>query len=118
MKVLICGDRNWKDRMKIRFRLQQLLDEVEEFFTIIEGGARGADTIAREEAERLGIRFEEVPADWSQYGRAAGPIRNAAMLSMQPSLVIAFHSDLLHSKGTMDMVRRARQANIEVEVIT
>lgn len=118
MKVLICGDRNWDNREKVRARLERLLDEVEGFITVIEGEARGADTIAKEEAEKLGIRVKPMPALWSIYGRGAGPIRNQAMLDQDPELVIAFHENLLESRGTADMIRRARAAGVEVEVIS
>jgi hypothetical protein len=117
MRVLICGDRDWSDRDKIKARLERLLDEVEEFITVVEGEARGADTIAREEAEKLGIKVQQFPAQWAAFGRAAGPLRNQAMLESGIDLVIAFHEDLSRSRGTRDMVNRAQRARIEVEVI-
>ena len=76
MRVLICGDRNWSDRKKIKKRLEQLLDEVEEFITVIEGEARGADTLGREVAESLGLKVEKFPALWEIYGRGAGQGRH------------------------------------------
>jgi hypothetical protein len=36
----------------------------------------------------------------------------------KPDLVLAFHNDIEHSKGTADMVRRAARAGVRVEVIT
>jgi hypothetical protein len=65
----------------------------------------------------MGLPVESFPADWEQYGRAAGPIRNQQMLEAKPDRVFAFHEDLEHSKGTGDMVRRARKAGVPVEVI-
>lgn len=118
MRVLMCGSRYWKDRVKIRIELERLLDEVEEFFTIIQGEARGADTLAREEAVDLGINVESFPAQWEAFGKAAGPMRNQAMLDSGVDLVIAFHEDLSASKGTLDMVRRSRKAGVEVKVVS
>ena len=81
------------------------------------GGARGADSIAGEEAKEFGLTVLAFSADWRRYGRAAGPIRNLQMLEEgKPDLVIAFHADLDHSKGTKDMVEQARKAGIKVEV--
>jgi len=113
-KVLICGDRNWSEREPIRSYLCKLQDWG--FGTVIEGEARGADTIAREEAERMGFQVIEFPAHWEKYGRAAGPIRNREMLDQQPALVIAFHNNLSQSKGTQDTVEEARRRGIQVIV--
>lgn len=111
-KVLVCGDRNWTDRLSIRTWLRGL--QKEGYDTVIEGEARGADTIAREEAELLGMTVEKYSADWKKYGKAAGPIRNAEMLKADPDLVLAFHSDILKSKGTSNMIRQAKKRGVGV----
>lgn len=46
--------------------------------------------------------------------RGAGPLRNQAMLEAEPHAVIAFTRDLSTSRGTADMVRRARAAGVRV----
>lgn len=108
-KILVCGDRNWTDKEKIRRVLSEYSGDV----LIINGGCRGADTLAREVAIELGMEVKTYYAEWDKYGRVAGPIRNQLMLDQEkPNLVIAFHSDLYHSKGTGDMIRRAHAANI------
>lgn len=131
MRILICGDRNWTDREKIAQQLRIIAWTANEAFgtdfscrdsddigvTIIHGTARGADRIAGEEAKKLGFEVREYPAEW-QMGRAAGPIRNQVMLDDgKPDFILAFHSNIEESKGTADMVRRAKQANLPVEVI-
>ena len=116
MKVLICGDRNWKDRETIRSWLSKLQDWG--YTEVIEGEARGADTIAREEADRMGFTVDPYPANWGKYYRAAGPIRNREMLDQCPNLVLAFHSDISKSKGTANCIKEARKRGIEVKVIT
>lgn len=113
MKVLVCGDRNWNHAGLILDRLGKLPAGA----IILEGGANGADTLARHAAERLGFAVMEFPADWDKHGRAAGPIRNRQMLDEKPDLVIAFHSNLAASRGTADTVREAKRRGIPVEVI-
>lgn len=84
-------------------------------WVIISGKAKGADTVAIEWAVVNWCSWEEYPADWEQYGKAAGPIRNQRMLDEgKPDLVIAFPG----GTGTADMVRRAKAAGIEVREIT
>ena len=85
---------------------------------IIHGNAKGADKLAGELAYGLGFRVISVNAEWSRYGRGAGPIRNKKMLSMKPDLVLAFHEDISKSKGTKDMVTIARKAGIEIKVFS
>ena len=115
-KLLICGDRNWTDKERIR---EIILGHrgIHEDLVIIEGEARGADSLARDCAKELGIPIESYPADWAQYGRVAGPIRNQQMLEAKPNVVNAFHDDIEKSKGTKDMVKRAEKAGIPTYVI-
>lgn len=111
--MLITGDRNWTNRAAIKRVLQQAKSAG--YDTLIEGEARGADSIAKEEATRLGYIVRGFPANWAEYHRAAGYIRNQQMLDEgQPDTVVYFHKNLAESKGTADMVRRARKAGITV----
>lgn len=117
LRVLVCGDRNWDKPERVREVLGQLLYE-HHIECVIEGEARGADKAGRRAAERLGIPVLKFPADWTTFGNKAGVIRNAQMLlEGRPNLVIAFHSNLAKSKGTKDMVRRARAAGVPVMVV-
>jgi hypothetical protein len=89
------------------------------FIAIIEGNARGADTMAGVYATTWGLGLEVYPANWKKYNKAAGPIRNQQMLDEgKPDLVLAFHDNIDKSKGTKDMVARAEKAGIEVRIIT
>ncbi len=117
MRVLICGDREWVDDGKIDKVLREL-HGTEKVELVIEGGARGADSIGRQVATKIGIPVMEFPANWTFYKKAAGPIRNGWMLTFgKPDLILAFHANLHDSKGTKDMVRRAHNADIEVRLI-
>jgi len=114
MRILICGDRNWTDRERIAMFLAPLGSDT----IIIEGGARGADTIAKEEAELRSFQVMEFPAQWNKYGKSAGPIRNKQMLDEgKPDLVVAFHNDIKNSKGTKNMIKQAKKAGIKVILV-
>jgi len=103
-RILICGDRDYKDWMKVR----EYLDTLQKTAIIIHGGANGADSIAGNLATYLKMKVMKFPAEWEKYGKAAGPIRNQQMLDEgKPCLVVYFHKDLENSKGTKDMVTRA-----------
>ncbi len=121
MKVLCCGDRNWNNINIIMEHLMKFPADT----IIIEGEARGADTISRMAAEFLGFKVQKFPADWEKYkslainGRKnpAGPIRNRQMLDEKPDLVLAFHNDIGNSKGTKDCITEAKKRGIEVRLI-
>lgn len=116
MKVLICGDRNWADYDKVLDVMKGLGDKYEDLI-IIEGGAKGADSLAKKAAIECDLEYKEFKANWKEYGRAAGPKRNQQMLEEKPDLVIAFHPNIDESKGSKDMVRRATKAGIDVSII-
>lgn len=106
MRVLVCGGRNYHDQRK----LYSVLDRAG-VTTLIEGGARGADRLAREWALARLVTIETFEAEWDKYGNAAGPIRNTRMIDEgRPDVVIAFPS----GSGTADMVRKAERAGIHV----
>jgi hypothetical protein len=114
LRLLITGDRYWTDDRIIKAVLDPLYAEHPNM-VVIQGGADGADTIAGDVAEWLGIKVLEFRADWNKFGRGAGPIRNQQMLDEgQPTAVMAFHPNLRASRGTLDMVKKARRANLPV----
>ena len=117
MRVLVCGDRNWSNKNKIREILSHLIS-TDSLEVVIEGGARGADRLAGEVAKELKIPVEEYPANWARFGRAAGPIRNKQMLDEgEPDLILAFHSNIETSKGTRNMVEQSKALGLKVRII-
>jgi hypothetical protein len=133
MRVLVCGSRTFNDHIAVEAFLEgvyfQTADHYEGIvpdlkFVVIEGGARGADALARRWAESASHRsvpviLEEYPADWDHDGNRAGYIRNKKMLEEgQPHYVVAFvDKPLPESKGTAMMVDLARRAGVPTWVV-
>ena len=118
-RVLVCGSRRWADEQPIRDALTKLAKEAP--ICVIEGGARGADEIARQwviyARQHLGLQVEHqlFPANWTRYGKSAGIVRNKQMLAEgQPDLVLAFQKDA--SAGTESMIRLAQEAKVPVVI--
>lgn len=112
VRVLICGSRDWTKEDSIRDLIERLPADA----VVIHGAAKGADEIADRLARARGLRVEAYPADWRQHGKAAGPIRNQRMIDEgKPDAVEAFV--LPSSRGTWDMVRRAKKAGVMVIVV-
>lgn len=114
MRVLVCGGRDFTNVAYIWTKLDRLHAE-HPITHLIHGGARGADTIAGDWAKtKPGIERYVCRADWEKHGKAAGPKRNARMLEWKPDLVVAFPG----GRGTADMVRRSKEAGVEVKEFT
>jgi hypothetical protein len=107
MKVLVCGGRGFTDRL----RLYAVLDDLEpKPILVIQGGARGADIIAKHWAILNNVHYVTVPALWERFGRQAGPLRNSAMLELEPDICVAAPG----GSGTADMVKKCRAAKIDI----
>jgi YspA, cpYpsA-related SLOG family len=108
-RVLVCGGRNYADAPKV----WAILDSIHEehgITSVFHGAATGADEYAGRWANEHGIHCIPVPADWEQYGRAAGPMRNRQMLAWDPDLVIAFPG----GSGTAHMIALAKRVGLPV----
>lgn len=115
MKVLVCGGRNWIFPLAIRAELDKLRtyvrDELKQELCIVQGGAAGVDTIAREWCCETGTACITVSANWNAFGKSAGAIRNAWMLKFTtPDAVLAFPG----GRGTQSMIDLAMKQGCPV----
>ena len=116
-RIIVCGNKDFKDR---DFCLEKLREMIPAYVNpeIISGHARGVDTFAEEYAGMAGIKCTVFKAEWNLYGKAAGPIRNKAMLNYameETPVVIAFWD--LNSRGTKNMIEQARKAGVKVVIV-
>jgi YspA, cpYpsA-related SLOG family len=110
MFFLITGSRDFpsKEAWFIYSKLDALLKE-DPNLVMINGGAKGADTICLRWATIRGVPVELYKADWKKYGKAAGPKRNLEMVERlketEGTVVMAFvYGDLRDSRGTRSCV--------------
>lgn len=128
--LLVCGGRNYRNAVHV-FRTLDALHAEHAFRQMIQGGATGADALAKDWAKtkpeivRWTCRADwadlshpdaiiRTRADGTQYDARAGHRRNARMLQWKPDLVVAFPG----GAGTADMVAQARAAGVEVMEVT
>lgn len=106
MRVIVCGGRDYDKAEVVDDTLKQ-----HKITVLIQGGANGADRLAKWYAKAHDIPMIEFPAQWKKYGNGAGHIRNSQMIiEGKPDLVIAFPG----GKGTANMVAQAKARNIKV----
>lgn len=112
MKVMVCGGRDYDNQVQ----LYSVLDDIHANTPIkklIHGNGRGADMLAQMWANERGVNVTSFPAEWGKYNKAAGPIRNQAMVDDGPHLVVAFPG----GSGTADSVTRARRRGLPVIMV-
>ena len=119
MRVLVCGGRDFNDYNLLSSYLVELFVKsllVPEDVTIISGHARGADKLGEQFANANECKLSIFPADWEKYGKGAGHIRNQQMIDEgKPDLVVAFPTKT--SRGTYDMINKAKKAGLPVIVV-
>jgi hypothetical protein len=76
---------------------------------VVCGGASGADYAGKTWAEAHGVPVKTFPANWTQYGRAAGPRRNRQMAEYADALIAFPGGD-----GTANMITTARKYRLRV----
>ena len=108
MKVIIAGGRDFDN---YDFVLDAILESGFDIKTIISGGAKGVDDIAKEISLEAGISYEEFPADWGAYGKAAGPIRNRLMAEYADALIAIWDGN---SSGTKNMIDEAQKRALKI----
>lgn len=120
LRILVTGSRDWTDPIPVQQALEQALTLSSIGAPVlVHGAARGADTLAERawkhlQSARPGYLAspEQHPANWTKYGKAAGPIRNAYMVNLGANVCLTFARP--GSVGTFDCARKARMAGIRV----
>jgi hypothetical protein len=108
--IIVCGGRSYNNKERVFSVLDELhMSSPIEY--LINGGAKGADSLSSLWARTRKVTYIEVLPDWKRLGKFAGPHRNREMLRIyEPSLVVAFPG----GKGTQDMCTIARAAGVTV----
>lgn len=109
MRIIVCGGRRFGNT-HFAYAVLDELHAATPVTGVIDGGATGADLIGNRWAFHRGVSRTTVPAEWQEYGRAAGPLRNKKMLDLKPDLVVAFPG----GRGTENMIALAEKAGVRV----
>jgi hypothetical protein len=110
MRTIIAGSRDIYDYKYLCECLKDLDWTITE---VISGTARGVDRLGEQWAQKQQIPIRRFPADWNQYGKRAGYIRNAEMAKNAEALVVLWDGK---SPGTKSMIQLAKNAGLQVKV--
>ena len=114
-RIVIAGCRDYNDYMEAKGYIDFCISNVRKKneIVIVSGCASGADAIGERYAKENGFKVEKYPADWKNFGRSAGPIRNKRMAEIS-DYVICFWDE--KSKGTKSMIDYARKYNKPIRI--
>mgnify|MGYP002636419414 CR=1 FL=1 len=112
--LIVCGGRDFDEAEKMSDAIKRMRP-----FVIAHGGARGADTLAREFATAQRIPQLRVDAPWDVGGRSSGQRRNRLLLNTALDYAAEFRMrvEMLAAPGgagTAGMVRFAMAAKVPV----
>ncbi len=117
--LLIAGSRTFYDYNLMSTVLNKLLANIKDKnITIIEGGAKGADSLAGKYAKEHNYNLQVVPAEWNKYGKSAGYKRNKEMheiIAKCPNRGVVYFLDG-QSKGTMHNFKLAKEYNNPLKI--
>jgi len=112
VRTIIAGSRSITDFHQVRVAIEFSGIKITE---VISGCARGVDTLGEQWAITADVPIKRFPADWGKLGKSAGYLRNQQMADYADAL-IAVHDGV--SRGTADMIRRAKKRGLVVYVST
>ncbi len=107
-KLLVCGSRTINNKKDIYRVLDNIMAEFPTIDLILNGGAKGVDTIASEYAIEKNIKLKLIKPDWKRYGKYAGIKRNTQLVN-ECDVGIAFWDR--KSRGTKDTIDKLYKAN-------
>jgi hypothetical protein len=109
MKTIIAGSRTIDFETTIEYLCE--LRFISDITEVVSGTAKGVDTYGEWFANRYEIPIKRFPANWDEYGKSAGMIRNKEMAEYAEQAIILWDGE---SKGTKNMIDLAKKKKIPI----
>ncbi len=92
-RILVCGSRSIHDVPWVHSQITEFVRSLNlpQLPILVEGEARGVDTIAKHYALNRGWQIEPYPADWEHLGKSAGFIRNEQMIKVSDAVLVLWY---------------------------
>lgn len=115
IKVIVAGGRDFTNYKFVQDKLDALFRNRKDDsnITILSGTASGTDKLGERYAKNRKYSLKTFPANWKDFGRAAGPIRNTEMVKEGTHLVAFWDGK---SKGTADIISKAIKKGIPIRI--
>ena len=111
-KLMVCGSRTITNRALIFDNIEKITYEhLNKKIIIIEGEARGVDSIAKDYALINHLEVMSFPADWATYGKKAGMLRNEDMVKTCDFCLIFWDGESRGTKNDIDLCEKYNKPN-------
>ena len=125
-KVLVCGSRDIRDWKFVFNKLDFLLSKKDlSSVVLIHGDQKsfdkhleiyhGADYFAKLWAKERNVKQIPFPADWDNFGKSAGPIRNKQLVNENPDACVGFLGRNSKNSGTKNMLKLCEDKGIPIK---
>jgi hypothetical protein len=94
---------------------------VEDIGEVVSGNSGAVDLAGERFAQDFGLELQRFPADWSLWGKSAGPVRNRQMASYandagpRKGILLAVWDGV--SKGTGNVIEEAKRFGLRVHIV-
>ena len=112
MRVIIAGSRDFDDYRTLKRVCDKVLKN-QRAVQIVSGMARGADRLGEQYANERNLKVYCFPANWEEYGKKAGYIRNKKMAEFADALIAFWDGK---SPGTKMMIDLAEKHGLQIKV--
>jgi len=113
MKLIIAGGRNFTNYEQICKVCDSILQDQTNIEIVSGAYYKGADKLGEKYAKERGYKITQFPANWNQYGKAAGPKRNQQMAEYADALIAFWDGK---SKGTKNMIEFAKSKSLKIKI--
>lgn len=106
---MVCGSRSIEDPLYIKKEIETLIADSNwdiKDITVIQGEAKGVDSIAKLWAEFRKLPINSYPADWKKYGKRAGFLRNEEMVKACDFCLIIWDGSSNGTKNDIDLCKK------------
>lgn len=110
MRTIIAGSRHCNNMALVKLAILESGFEITE---VVSGFANGVDYLGEQYSYQKGLPLKIFPANWTKYGKSAGPIRNREMADYADALIAILYPG---SRGTADMIKVAKAKGLKVYV--
>lgn len=120
IRIIVAGSRSFYDYDFVKAKLDEVISKYPDSdIEMISGGAKGADTLGIKYARENNIPITIYHAQWANYGKSAGFIRNTQMAHWskengRKGILVAFWDG--ESRGTSHMVGIAKSKRIKTYI--
>lgn len=122
MNLGIIGSRTFNNYSMLK-KVMQKRFMLWDLYSIVSGVSeddsifRGADTLGRDYALENNIKYIGFPADWEQYGKRAGFLRNTDIVNNSDCLLSFWDGSSRGTKDTMDKALKQGKDCLVVEYL-